>query len=96
MRHRHRHLELVACANAAAYAARDGKGFLIALINKDAARDLTVRLDGVAGHRVRRWNLTAPALDATERVRFEEARASAAEARDITLPHASATLLLIQ
>lgn len=53
--------------NATAYAARDGGGYRIALFNKDAASDLTVRID--AGSQKlgsgTLWRLTGPSLDAT-------------------------------
>jgi hypothetical protein len=58
--------------NAAAYAARTAKGFRIAVLNKDATRDLKVALDiaGKVPARVRLWRLSAPALDAVRGVRF--------------------------
>jgi hypothetical protein len=55
-------------ANATAYSAKAGNNLRIALFNKDAGRDLDVRID-LAGPKVRRataWRLTGPALDATK------------------------------
>jgi hypothetical protein len=51
-------------ANLSAYAARQGSGLLLALINKDVVRDAAVSLSGLTGYgegRLRR--LSAPALD---------------------------------
>ena len=55
-------------ANATAYCAKAGDDLRIALFNKDAGRDLDVRID-LAGTKARRataWRLTGPALDATK------------------------------
>jgi hypothetical protein len=67
--------------NAKAYAARTGKGWRIALVNKDLKRDLEVQVsipDGVRQARV--WRLTAPAIDATENVTLAGAEVTAADA----------------
>jgi hypothetical protein len=55
--------------NATAYAARTDTGIRVAVLNKDAARDLRVTIDPQAKAGLARvWRLSAPALDATEGV----------------------------
>lgn len=92
-------------ANATAYAARNGRGFVVVLINKDPDADLTVRLVGVSGHAAA-MRLTAPSLDATEGVTYPGyALPSPAPRRprptefvnvaSIPLPHASGALVWI-
>jgi hypothetical protein len=93
-------------ANATAYAARDGKGYLVALFNKDPSLDLTVALDGVSGAHARVWRLTGPSIDATEGVTFAGAvvdgkggwrpiEQETVDPSHILLPHASAALVFV-
>jgi hypothetical protein len=70
-------------ANATAYTAKAGDGWRIALFNKDASRDLDVRIDlaGLKARRAKAWRLTGPALDATKGIELagaEVAHGSAA------------------
>src|SRR5262249_19517204 len=55
-------------ANAKAYAAKAKDGWRIAILNKDAARDLAVHvsLDGVKAKSAKLWRLIGPSLDATK------------------------------
>ena len=57
-------------ANATAYTAKAADGYRIALFNKDAARDLDVRVElvGLRARRAKTWRLTGPALDATKEI----------------------------
>ncbi len=57
-------------ANATAYAAKATGGYRIAIFNKDAARDLTLRVDlaGIKANVAKLWRLTGPALDATQNI----------------------------
>jgi hypothetical protein len=59
-------------ANATAYCAKAGDGWRIALFNKEAGRDLAVRIDleGMAARRATAWALTGPALDARLRIKL--------------------------
>ena len=54
--------------NATAYTAKSADGYRIAVFNKDALRDLDVRvgLSGLSAGRGKTWRLTGPALDATK------------------------------
>lgn len=82
-------------ANAHAYAATSEGGFRIAVFNKDAARDLSLRVD-LAGHKAKAanlWRLTGPALDATKAITLAGAEVNQGDAawapRDIEklVPH---------
>jgi hypothetical protein len=67
--------------NARGYAARTGRGWRIAIVNKDLKRDLAVQLsipDKVRHADV--WRLTAPAIDATEHVTLAGAEVAAPDA----------------
>ncbi|MGB6545855.1 MAG: glycosyl hydrolase family 79 C-terminal domain-containing protein [Candidatus Acidiferrales bacterium] len=69
-------------ANATAYAARTSDGLTIALLNKDAARDLEIDLtiDGDAAAQAKRgrvWRLSGPALEATSGVTLGGAKVAA-------------------
>jgi hypothetical protein len=97
--------------NATAYAARTHGDIRVAILNKDAARDLRVVLHpGVRTPQARVWRLAAPALDATEGVTLagqpiasdgswspheELIRPAASGTFPIDIPHASATLLFL-
>lgn len=77
--------------NAAAFAARTASGGCIAVINKDAGRDLPleIALNGLGGGRAEIWRLTAPSLAATAGVRFAGADVAGGTAR--WQPDAAAT-----
>jgi len=59
-------------ANATAYAARATDGWRVAIINKDASRDLTVdiTLPGKAHKKCQLTRLTGPSLDAIDGIRL--------------------------
>jgi hypothetical protein len=67
--------------NARAYAARTGRGWRIALVNKDLKRDLAVQVSipGKVGQ-AHVWRLTGPAIDATEHVTLAGAEVAATDA----------------
>jgi hypothetical protein len=64
--------------NATAYTARAANRYRIALFNKDAGRDLRVRIDlsGLHARRVKVWRLNGPALDATKHITLAGAEIS--------------------
>ncbi len=70
-------------ANATAYTAKAADGYRIALFNKDAARDLEVRIDlaGLGMRRATAWRLTGPALSATSGVTLAGAPVEPVSAR---------------
>ncbi len=96
--------------NAKAYAARNETGWRIALINKDLQRDLEVEIANPSKSRYATiWRLSAPAIDATERVTLANAEVSGLGAdwsprgverinmrsgvARVALPHASAAVV---
>jgi len=83
-------------ANATAYAAHSKAGWRLALVNKDANRDLTVDLELPRdvprdGHL---WRLTGPSLEAIDGIRFTASpvRSRRGRAR-LELPRASAAVI---
>jgi len=64
--------------NATAYTASAASGYRIALFNKDADRDLSVRIDlsGLPARRAKAWRLNGPALDATKHITLAGAEIS--------------------
>lgn len=96
-------------ANATAYVAQAGRGWRVALVNKDATRDLDVALALPTGVRQAEvWRLSGPALDATEGITLagspvgpgaqwqprEVSRLKASHGvLSLPLPHASAAVL---
>ena len=91
-------------ANLTAYVARRGHALLVALINKDAGRDVAVSLSGLrGGGKGRLMRLSAPALDSRNGVVFENgidpARAGHSVTVDahgrcsVVLPRGSAALM---
>jgi len=83
-------------ANATAYAGKAGNGWHVALINKDAHRDLSVEIQmprGVPGN-VEILRLMAPSLESIDGIRFGHDRALANGGRiTVDLRHASAAVL---
>jgi hypothetical protein len=83
-------------ANATAFAGKSADGWRIALVNKDASRDLRVEIklppDTSRQGELRR--LTGPSLDAIDGVSLDAGRARAKYGRLVfELPHASAAVL---
>ncbi|HEV8443203.1 MAG TPA: hypothetical protein VGQ27_06970, partial [Steroidobacteraceae bacterium] len=67
--------------NATAYAGVQHDGFRVALVNKDAARDLDVRIELPKSLRADfAWRLTGPALDATDDIMLAGAQVAASDA----------------
>ena len=98
-------------AQAQACAGRAAGGWRVALINKDAARDLDVVVDlGRAARGGRVWRLTGPSLEATSGVSLAGGEVTRGDARwaperqerlaggralALRLPRASAALLFV-
>ena len=97
-------------ANASAFAGVARDGFRVALVNKDAGRDLAVRIQlPTVVRRLATWRLTGPALDAIDGVKLAGAQLSAGDADwqprgetvratttvSVELPRASAAVLLL-
>lgn len=91
-------------ANLTAYVARRGHALLVALINKDAGRDVAVSLSGLrGGGKGRLMRLSAPALDSRNGVVFENGTDPAQAGHSVTvdahgrcsvvLPRGSAALM---
>lgn len=84
-------------ANLTAYAAKQGDAVLVALMNKDAQRDVSVALSGLpSGMKGELMRLRAPTLDSRRDVSFAadgQVSADANGACRIALPKASAALL---
>lgn len=94
--------------NATAYTARTDEGRLrIAIFNKDATHDLQVNLMGLSDQEARVWRLAGPSLDATTGITLGGAEIAHGTSdwhpqpetlilrRPITVPHASAILLMV-
>ncbi len=70
-------------ADATAFAVRVQDGWRVAVINKDAQRDLSLSIDlgqGAALRHAHLWRLTGPALDARQGVRLAGAEVAAGDA----------------
>ena len=83
-------------ANATAFAAQATDGWRIALVNKDANRDLTmeIELPRNASRAGRAWRLTGPSLDAVDGIRLDAGKVRAKYGRLVfDLPRASAAVL---
>lgn len=99
-------------ANATAYTAKTAKGYRIAVFNKDATRDLTIAVDGATARSIKTWRLTGPALNATKGITLAGAEVQHGNAAwspktvqtlavkgsslEISVPHASATLVFVE
>jgi hypothetical protein len=94
-------------ANLTSYAARDGGGYLVAVFNKDLAKDATVALTGVPFKSAAVWRLTAPSLDSTTGVTFGggvltadapflSVGAERISVPTVNVPHGSAVLMWIK
>jgi len=68
--------------NATAYAGWSARGLVIALVNKDLDRDLTVELalPAAAARTGKAWRLTGPAIDATQGITLAGARIAGPDA----------------
>lgn len=90
-------------ANLTAYAAKRDDGLLVALINKDMARDAEMSVHGLSGYRPRDLTrMTAPALTSYDGIRMDERPLAEVRSGDVpgalalTLPKGSAAWLQLE
>ncbi len=81
-------------ANVTAYAARENSGkYLIAIINKDLSKDLTITISGLPKASGYLSRLTGPSLDATQGITFAPEGTKKTSIHSINVPHGSAVLI---